>query len=310
MKRSYIIMSVLLLASSAGTYFVFAKYIRPMQQQLIEHEKEAAVIEERIKKLQVTFDSTQPEAVISVWEDAKQPWVNASKARTGYFKIEEIAEIEMPEGEIPRFWYREEFPKLEDGLFQRAAEKRIQLLDIDFGVNKPPFYEGKNPSAEEIQVEINKFKYGIAMTELIFDANPTVVSQVNIWPIQNLHNGKSGELFMRTIGYKITITYEELVKFLQKLSSSESYITVNAVKITKSQLRNERGLLNVELLLSDANFIPKTSTLDSPAIGGSSPGSAGLFQGVFSRSREKDEEDEVKESGGIIGWLKNLFGMK
>ena len=86
--------------------------------------------------------------------------------------------------------------KLEDALYQKADEKRILLGDINFNVNKPSTYYGKNPTAEEILIEINKYKYGIAMTELIFDANPSQVNEVVIWPMRSAHKGKSGEVLL------------------------------------------------------------------------------------------------------------------
>jgi len=230
MKKGVIIMVILLVAAIAGTYTVFVRYVAPKQQELIAHEKEAEALRVKIIDLEKIFSRTVPEKVIQAWQEGKQPWVNASRSRTGFFKIKGVPEIEIPDEAIPRFWYSDEYPKLEDGLFQTAAEKRITLGNIDFGINKPDYYDGKNPSEEEILEQINKYNYGIAMTEVIFDAEPTRVDDVVIWPVMPVHRGKSGEVFMRSIGYRFQIQYEDLLRFLQKLNASKSYITEIASK--------------------------------------------------------------------------------
>ena len=314
MKKGYIILAVFLLASLAGTYFILIRFVLPMQQELATHQAEAAALRTKIKSLEVTFNKTDPVAVIQAMQRSKQPWVNASKTRTSDFRIEELPEIEMPDDVIPRFWYDEEYPKIEDALYARAAENRIRLGSIDFDINPPSFYDGKNPTREEILEEINKYQYGVAMTEFIFDAKPIEVNNVYIWPMKSVNKGKSGEILTRTIGYSIEIRYLELLKFLQKLNLSDTYITVEGIKIVKTNLLAPKGIMTVELLITDGDFAPNKATGAGQEIGQISPIGSGLLQSVFgnrSANNANSDEDEPEDSGGgVIGFLKGLVGLK
>ncbi len=310
MKKSYIIVAVLLLASLAGTYAVYVRYVQPMSLQLVAHEKEAELLGKKIKELEVLFQKTVPEEIIRQWQEGKQPWINASKARAAFFQLEDIAEIEIPEGVIPRFWYIDEFPKMEESLFEEALEKKIVLGNINFDILPPSSFEGKNPSAEEILEQVNKYKYGIEMTRIIFDANPARVDEVRIWPQRPAVMKKSGSLETRTIGYRITISFEDLLKFLQKLKSSENYVTVDGIRLSSKNLRFQKGLLDVELVLSQANFDSEKVAGAEPGIGtGSSDGFTLLDQVVSDPNREVlSYRPEPSQYEGFFGYFRRLFG--
>lgn len=306
MNKSYIILVVLLLLSFGGTYGVYLRYVMPMKLQLIEHQNEVELLESKIKDLENDFDKSFPEDVIQLEQEKKQPWFNASKIRTAYFQLEEIEEIEMPEGVIPRFWYSDEHPRLKDALYQEAFEKKIILGNINFDIQPPSAFEGKNPKKEEILQEVNKYNYGIHMTRIIFAANPATVDNVEIWPRKPPVISKSGTLEMRTIGYKITITYENLLKFLQKMKLSEYYVTINAIKVSSRTLRYQKSLLNVELLLTQANFVTESTSAATPGVGTAASGGINFLNNSrTNNSSSGSDQDKMS----FVDQFKQLFGL-
>lgn len=343
MKKGYKIMVLLLLAAIAITIVIFIKYLLPMQQLLRSHEKEANDLSAKIEELQEEFDSTVPAVVIEEWQEQKQPWVRALNIRTPFFSPIEDDPIEIPEGVIPKFWYREEFPKLERELFQNAEDKGIRLTNISFDVELPNSYSDQNPSREEITEQINKFNFGKQMTEFIFEAKPMRVDEVVVWPSESYFKGKSGEVTTRTIGYRLIITYENLLKFLRKLNLTETYITVDAIKISKSNLTRPGDPLTVELLVSDARFKTNIASANAtnategaqvanaPRPGGPpggmggpggprGPGGPGGPRGPGGPSslqrmqqqynQTSGNEENSGNSSAIVGFFKNLFGME
>ncbi|MFP6580938.1 MAG: hypothetical protein VCD00_00110 [Candidatus Hydrogenedentota bacterium] len=299
-------MAVFFLASCAGTYAVFTKYVLPMQQQLAEQEKVEAAISKKIRELEVEFERTVPDVVIRALQDEKQPWVNASKARTVFFKLEEVSDIEIPENAIPRFWYEDKYPELEDSLYEAAGARGILLTSVDFDVKTPNFFgSGTNPTREEILKEVNKYNYGIQMTKFIFGANPSTVDSVNIWPKRSAYNGRSGTVYYRTTGYRITVMWDDLLRFLERLARSDYYVTVDAIKVTNKTLRDSRNPdpMSVELILTEAQFEPHTGAIAGLGADGAD-GSSGLFNMAFGGDNAAAEAEE--ESSGIMGFLKKL----
>lgn len=330
-------MVLLLIVAIAITIAILKEYLIPMNQQLVTSRTEAKALSAKIEELEKEFDKTIPAVVIEKWQEQKQPWVRALNVRTPFFSPIEDDLIEIPDGVIPKFWYREEFPKLESELFQTANDKRIQLGNISFDVELPSSYSDKNPTREEVTEQINKFNYGKQMTEFIFDASPIRVDEVVVWPSESYFKGRSGEVTTRTIGYRLIINYENLLKFLRKLNLTETYTTVDAIKISKSNLRNKRAPLTVELLISDARFQTSkasgnstkgSSVAPSSRPGGPSGGPGGRRGGMEGPRRGRggppspmmrmqqqynqsgQTQDDSGSSNSVVNFFKGLFGME
>lgn len=313
MKKGYIIMAVFFLVFVGGIYGVFVQYVVPMRQELTSLQETEAEILDKIQEMSDDFAGSIPEQYIQELNSQKRPWRLAVEQRTGYFELEEIEPIEMPEGVIPRFWYREEFPKLEDSVYQLAAERGIQLTNFDFGAKRPAaFGAGTNPSREEILEEINKYNYGIEMVKFIMDADPKIIKRVTLWPEREAYAGRSGKVVYRTTGYELAILWEDLMLFLQQLSARENYITVEAMKVSDKTLRNPRDPSDALLIITEAQFVPYQSGVagtNGQGGGASSFGGNNIFVPNLGRNRESDNDEEPEDSGGIIGFLKGLVGL-
>lgn len=315
MKKSYIIMGVAFLLFAGGIYGVFITYVMPMGQELAELEKTETEILKKIEVMETAFDGSKPEAYLAGLREQQGPWRVALQQRTPYFQREDVEKIEMPEDVIPRFWYREMFPDLEDSVQQMAKERKITLLDFSFGEKRPEAYgPGTNPSREEILEQVNKYNYGIQMVKFIMDANPRVVKSVVLWPERKAHSGRSGEVTYRTTGYEISIMWDDLMQFLQRLSNRSTYVTVEAIKITDSTLRFDRDPVEVQLIITEAQFVPSQVGIGGTEGGGSVSAFGGgtslpLGGGFGRRGASAQEEEKKEESGGIIDFLKGLVGL-
>ena len=323
MKKGYIIMAAFFLIFAGGIYGVFVQYVMPMRQELTSLEKSEQEFLDKIDEMKKEFDGSRPEEYIRQLEAQKVPWKRALDQRTDYFKLEEVEAIEMPEDVIPRFWYREFFPTLEESVYELARERGIQLMAFSFGERRPDeFGPGTNPSREEILEEVNKYNYGIEMTKFIMDANPKVITNVTLWPDRQVYSSRNGDVTFRTTGYEISIMWEDLMLFLQRLANNPTFITVEGIKITDRTLRNDRDPVTVQLIVTEAQFTPPQTgvagvqtpggTLTSVFGGGGTATQLPSGGGIFSRRGPapdpEDEEEEEESGGGLLGFFKGLFG--
>lgn len=255
MKNSYILIVIFLLLASAGTYFSYMKYFLPIQNEYATNKKTAEDYLKKIKKLEKTFGKREPERVIEQLNEAKQPWLEASRKHVSYFYTEAVEKAEMPEDVIPSFWYKEKYPKIQAELNEYAREKGVFVQALNFNILPPSHFEGKSPTRREVLDEVDKFNYGIAMTKFILTAKPKVLQQVVIWPVRTVRESRSGEVKMHTTGYRMQIMNEDLIRFLESLNQWDTYMNVNGIKITKKPLPDPRAPLDVELLITTANVI-------------------------------------------------------
>lgn len=255
MKKSYIGIIIFLLLASAGTYFAYQTYFLPIQTELVKNKTTATQLQAKIKSLEETFNKTEPPVVIKALSEEKQPWVRASRAHLVYFKTEEIEKAEIPQDEFPRFWYKDRYPKMETELYEFARERGVQLAAIDFGIKQPSSFENTSPTRRDVLKEVDKFNAGIAKAKFILEANPSYLERMEIWAPRTVLKSKSGNVEMYTTGYTIEITNENLMRFLERLNRSETYLNVNGIRIANRSLRNPRAPYTVELLVTTANLV-------------------------------------------------------
>ena len=248
-------MVLFLLLASAGTYFAYEKYFKPIQTELVKNEKKSEKLQSKIENLEKIFKKTKPPIVLEVLEEDKQPWMRASRDRLAYFRAEESEKVDIPDDEFPHFWYAKEYPKMQDELYQFAREKGVQLAVLDFNIKTPEYFEGSSPTRKEIIDEVNKYNYGVKMTKFILEAKPKYLERVSIWPKRIIKPSKSGDITMITTGYKMQIMNEDLLRFLVRLDESDTYVNVSGLKVINKSLRNPKAPLEVEILITSADIV-------------------------------------------------------
>lgn len=273
MKKSHIITGMIVVVTLGVTYAVYEFYVKKTLTRLSEHQAERKQLEDKIKSLEETFEKTNPEVVLSTWRGEMEPWIQAVNQRSNFFNMADMPmSTKIPEEAIPRFYYREEYPKLSDRLVNLGYRRACILQNTTFDVPTVEEISRTNPTREEVSEWLTKYKYASAMTELLIDANAREILDVSVWPPRVSANGK---LEIHTTGFSFTIsTMRDLVKFLEDLSISNRYFAVEALKISNQTLRAPGVPLHVELILSQARFFEKGQGGGSTA--GGAPGDPGL----------------------------------
>jgi hypothetical protein len=255
MKKSYIFMVVFLLIASVATYISYEKYFKPIQVELMENLALADRLKSKIRNLETTFNKIQPPVLIEALNEQKGPWLTSSRQHLTYFNSEEIEKAEMPEGVLPSFWYPEEYRRIQTELEQFAREQGVLLQTLDFGIMPPLYFSSSSPTRKQVLDEVDKFNTGIALAKYILAAKPKTLEQMSIWPERTVHTGRSGKIVVQTAGYKIRILNEDLLRFLDRVNQSDTYVNIDGIKIINQELRNPNALYEVDILISTAKMV-------------------------------------------------------
>lgn len=250
LKRGFVVATLALVLALSGTGAVYQFYVKERMSEYAAHLEEETVLEERIERLQKTFYGTKPETVLATWRGETQPWVEAVRVRSKFFNLGDYTlREEVPPEKIPRFYYKDEYPKRFQKIEQEAWSHNIVLDGVDFGVPTPDGIKGTNPSAEQVSEWLTRFKYVASVTRFLIEANATTIDEVNIWEPR-----MKGNIEMRSAGLRFQMPMKELVTFLDALRMENRFFSVDALWVSNQQLRNPLPLLQVEMVLSQALY--------------------------------------------------------
>lgn len=305
MKKSVVVLTLLLIGSIAGTYAVYELYVKQRMRELGEHMEEEKQLTDAITRLEETFYRTKPDVVLRVWREQTQPWANAVARRSEFFNLGDIPlEVEIPEEEIPKFYYKEIYDKMIQILEDEAYQSQTIISDTTFGIPNPSnFGQGTNPKPEEISAYLVRFEFGAAVTRLFIDAGVIQINNLNIWPERNEVKGLSGDIKSRTIGADITISVRDFVSFMEDLSRRDRYFQVKAIRITNRTLRDPDANLNVQMILAQAYYEPATESREVAGAVSSTADLKDLFGSLFGAS-STTERKRSKEDGRT--WWQNF----
>jgi len=283
MKKSVIFLTVLLLATIAGTYAVYELYVKQRMKELGEHKAQEAVLRERIAGLEEKFEKKIPDVYLEAWRRSTQPWSDAVQGRSQFFTMGDfVKKVEIPEEVIPKTYYRTELPKRVKALEDYAYGKQVKIGDSGCGVpSADAFGEGKTPTREEIAGHLETYDYCAALTKKFVDAKPVSLQPLRIWP-ELAQEVKSGTIKTRTTGVTMRMTTQAFVRFLDDLARSDRYFRVEEFRIANSDLRATDPELEIELVLTQAYFESKKKASDTAGAGAAgSPQVNDRLQSVF-----------------------------
>jgi len=298
MKKSVILLTILLIASLAGTYAVYEFYVKERMKDLAENLEREKQLTSRISKLEETFYGTEPSVIVQEWRQATQPWSDAVERRTGFFAIDlGLEPFKVPEESIPRFVWRDEIPRRIQALRDYAEQKNVIVQDFNCGVpSYDSFKAGTNPSKKEIEDLFSKYDYCASLTRMLIDAGPESLSPLVIWPEGESPLRSGGKLNERTTGVSMKIRMQPLVRFLDSLSQSERYFRVEGIQMSNSDLLNPDPLLSVDFVLTQAKYVPdvrRTTAAGGGVLGASGSSAAqDLFGGLRARQNAAVEEEK------------------
>lgn len=267
MKKGTVIATLILLVALAGAGAVYQFYVKELLAKFQEHQVQEAKLTAKIKDMKETFSGTRPELVLATWRGETQPWVDAVARRSRFFNLGEIPlNVLVPEERIPKFYWREEYPKREEKLRLDAWDSSCTLGNVGFGLNST--VEGRNPSREQVSEWLTTFEFGAAMTRLLIRANVASIDEVNLWEPRP---GK-GNMEIRTTGLSFTVpSMKELATFLESLRHRDRYFSVEALSVSNRTLRDPYSPLQVDMILSQAIYLGRDKG-GGGAVAGGPPG--------------------------------------
>lgn len=300
MNKGLVIAIMLLISALAGMAALYQFYVKEIIKDLQEKTADREQIEKKLEDLETTFYKTKPEVIIKRWRQETQPWAEAVFQRTDFFELrDEPKPIQVPEGKIPKFFYVEEFPKLEDRLWDYVDEKQCRIPNgLNFNAPAPKSLTGKNPSAEEVETWMIDYEYGASIIRFVADSGASEIKSLAIWPSETILKGSAGTIERRRIGFDVFLKYEDLVTFLEKLRTSDRYFSVDVLKLTNRELLDPDAELNAQMIVTQTHFIKKIVTAAAgssvPANAGSAkrPGAQARFRSMFPKRSIVPVEEE------------------
>ena len=287
MRKSTILLTLLLVSSIAGTYAVYELYVKQRWKELGDHQKEEEQLRKKITQLEELFFRTKPDTVLSVWRAEIQPWATAVDRRTDFYTLGQIPlKVEIPEEEkgLAKWYYRRVHTKMVQEVETRAWQSGVILPDPAFGTPDPSFYgQGSDPSAEEISEMLAQFEFGKAVAYLLIDSGVKTISVLEIWPEQIAIAGRRGDVKSRMTGLAFTIPMRNWVVFFENLSQEDRYFEVKALHLSNSRLRDPYADLNVEMILAQAYYEEAKQVREVAGEMGPSGNLASMFANMFGR---------------------------
>ncbi|HOE67870.1 MAG TPA: hypothetical protein PLO62_15220 [Candidatus Hydrogenedentes bacterium] len=257
MKRQHVITLIvaLLLLGTVGGVYQF--YFKVRLQQYARDEETKRRLETKLKQLETAFKGVRPPALIAAWRGAIQPWADAVNERAVFFDMAKLTEFqEVPEETMPKFHYEGQFYKMMQQLQVDAYNARISIPATTFGVPTPDQTRGQAPSREDVNAWLRQLSFGINVTRLLMQYGINPIRDVVIWPPRQEGN----LLRMQTVGLSFATNLATLTKFLNELKTRDRYFNVDALQVTNATLRYPDPYLNVQMLVTVAQYTAPPST--------------------------------------------------
>ena len=261
-KKAHIIAFLCLVAALSATGAVYQFYVKERMRELAEHQSEQKKLENKIKILSDQFQSTKPSVVLAEWRGGAQPWQETVIRRTKFFDLGDLPlDVTVPENETPKFYYRGIYPEKLSYLQNEAYRNGTRLV-VNFGSGVPTADDmaGKNPGPDEVSEWLTTIEAYTSIAKLLIDANAIVVNDIAMWPPRRgPKGGRSGHVELRTVGLNFTILMKDFVNFLDDLKHRNRYFNVDGFWIHNQSLRNPGAPIQIQMLLTQARFVPRQS---------------------------------------------------
>ena len=306
-NKTLVIMVVLLLAAFGGMAAGYQFYVKDRMKELNDHLAREQALKTKIQQMQTAFadietgQGIKPEFVLAEYRNQLGPWRDSVQRRGAYFELHTDArDIEVPEGAVPRYYYKEQYPKLLQDLNTKAWSEQTALA-ANFPVPDPATYDGQNPNPETIEEHLRDIAFYTDIAELLIAHNAVRIESIVPWEPVTDDSIRSGDLVKRTTGLHFTMSLTDLTNFWSTLLRDDQYWSVDGLRIANNNLRDPNPILDVQMLLTQARYVEKQ------AVGPAAAGDAGgAVQGVarnlgfdpaqafarFSSLRQDAEEEE------------------
>lgn len=325
-KIAPIVMVLLFLAALGGSWQF---YFKERLEQYAENQQHLEELEEKLSTLRDTFAAedggvVDPEFVIARWREAVEPWSEALTQRASFFEIEALPDEPLvPEDVTARFYYEEQIEEEVQDLFQYAWDNNCNIPQTTFGVPTQEQVSGQEIDREQAERWLRRFNFGAAAMRRLIDANALQINEFQVWPPRMEY----GMLEMRTVGAFFYMRINDLVPMLESFGREDQYYTVDALRITNTQLiAQQNPPLQIEMLLTQARFIAdeeeRQAAASRTAQGGQGRGGSGdpFGRDPFGRGPgggpggpsggppgppqpDESQQQQQEDDGGWMDWL-------
>ncbi len=232
-----------------------------LKERLEEYEQNAQrrdSLAQKLDQLRNTFaDATgqpvDPEFVIAQWREAREPWVQAMSTRAAVFQMPVLEDVEeVPEDDVPRFFYENWMEERIQDLQQYAFQNRCAIPQTTFNAMHPQQLGGTSVTADQANRWMRRFTIGDRITRQLIDANAAQINWIELWPPRV----EFGLLEKRTMGLHFYMRMDDLVAFLAELAGENRYYNVDALRIVNRNLRQpQQPYLEVQMLLTAGRIL-------------------------------------------------------
>ncbi|MBN2311745.1 MAG: hypothetical protein JXR94_22390 [Candidatus Hydrogenedentes bacterium] len=282
----------MILAVIGGVAAGYRFYWKDQVAKYREDEDRLAQLEKKSKQIANTFQGCVPKDVVRAYSGAVEPWREAVQERSeGLVGTLRQTVDPPPEGQVPRFWYEEEFAKRQLALQQYVYTKGLPpLVNDTFGAATLGELTSRDVGRRQAVEWLEQFELGSAVVHLLVEEGARYVDRIEIWPERIT---KTGDFRIQSYGLIFGMTLEDLVKFMNGLNRGNHFFYVEGLRIANPQLANPNPQLRIEMLLSEARFIPgegpKPATLPAASLDMGLPG--------VKEAGEEDEEGAPRSYG-------------
>ncbi|HOZ47588.1 MAG TPA: hypothetical protein PLO37_17735 [Candidatus Hydrogenedentes bacterium] len=313
MKKEHVIVIVMFAVVVAASGAVYQFYFKPQLQIYNQDQERARLLEEKLKQLENTFAGFEPSVIVTQWRFQVQPWTDALFERGAFFDLGDAYAIpEVPDAMMLKFYYQEESQRMLDELAGKIRSSNPPCHypnPLRFGA--PLASDYRHMTKTDVQMGLMLIKFGGALVEMLLDAKAAEIDNVVIWPIRFEYDNL---LHVRTAGLSFKMTLPNLAEFVENdVRTARRFFDINAISAQNTQLRSPQDpLLSVQILLTQAGFVPRNAALpemEEMAAAPGGPGGPGP-EGRSPRSRPPRNEGPMGDPtkfDRFLKWLKFNF---
>jgi hypothetical protein len=171
---------------------------------------------------------------------------------------------------MAKFHYEERYYARLQEIQQYLGERGVFMPwpTYDFlNVPTPESISGASITDDEVHNWLRTIAYGNHILRMLADVGVREIYDVQVWPPRREH----GILRMRTTGLSFNITTDRLAEWLNQIATdTERFRDVGGLRIATPNLYVQNPGLNVEMLLTEAEFVEGAQ----PRISGPAPAAA------------------------------------
>ena len=280
-RKEHVIVVSFLLVMCGIVGAVYQFYYVPRTLVFAQNKADEKAYEDAISKMASTFKNTKPEAYLDKLAQMKQPLTDQLETAVKPFNLGEMFIADpVPEGQMARFYYEEQYRNLFSELYKLTTNHvpYVPVPQTNFGVPSPEELLGMSPTNEDVMNYVRWIRFGTAMLKMAMDAKVIALYDFQLWPPRQ---GYDGALDLRTVGFMMSMKLSDFCAFIDSLRSSDRFYTIESLSLRNQALASPtEPIMLIQVVVTMANYVKPGETAPgaaaSPA-GGALPAAGGAL---------------------------------